>query len=129
MLFSPVLASFADSKFLDFSPASDSMTLRINRTLCVTRYVQYVRINPQRICCRVTIIVDTGHDHPLPPFSLTGELSMDEANNSGFSTLRVSMISCHAMCILVVDLPFDSLYVKSLCACMQWLDPSEQLLE
>ena len=39
---------------------------------------------------------------------LTGELSRDEAGDSGFfSTLRVCMFSCHAMCILVV--PFDSL--------------------
>ena len=40
MLYSPILASFADSKLLDFSPASSSMTLRINRTLCVARYIQ-----------------------------------------------------------------------------------------
>ena len=39
---------------------------------------------------------------------LTGELSTDEAVDSGFiSTLRVCMFSCHAMCILMV--PFDSL--------------------
>ena len=42
-LCSPVLASFADSKLLDFSRASDSMTWRVNRTLCVARYIRYVR--------------------------------------------------------------------------------------
>ena len=45
MLRSPVLASFADSKLLDLSRASDSITSRINRTLCVMRYIRYVRIN------------------------------------------------------------------------------------
>ena len=39
---SPVLASFADSKLLDFCPASSSMTLRINRTLCVAHYIRYI---------------------------------------------------------------------------------------
>ena len=36
-------ASFAD---LDFSQASDSMTLRMNRMLCVAHYIRYVHINP-----------------------------------------------------------------------------------
>ena len=34
----PVLASFTDSKLLDLSQASDSMTLCIDRTLCVAHY-------------------------------------------------------------------------------------------
>ena len=41
---------------------------------------------------------------------LTGELSTDEAGDSGFFStlsLRVCMFSCHVMCIVVV--PFDSL--------------------
>ena len=41
----PVLASFADAKLLDFFPASASMTLCINRTLCVACYIQYVHIS------------------------------------------------------------------------------------
>ena len=43
-LCSPVVASFADSKLLDFASASDSMTLCINRTLYVASYIQYVRL-------------------------------------------------------------------------------------
>ena len=35
----PVLASFADSKLLDFSDPGQ-LTLHINRTLCVSRYIQ-----------------------------------------------------------------------------------------
>ena len=42
---SPVLMSFADAKLLDFFPASASMTLCINRTLCVACYIQYVHIS------------------------------------------------------------------------------------
>ena len=43
----------ADSKLLDFSQASDSMILRINRTLCVMCYIWCVRIiNPQNMQCR-----------------------------------------------------------------------------
>ena len=38
MLYSPVLESFTDSKLLDFARASNSMTLHINRTLCVACY-------------------------------------------------------------------------------------------
>ena len=52
MLCSPVLASFADSKLLDFAQTSDSMTLHINRTLCIACYnTVYVRlaINPQNM--------------------------------------------------------------------------------
>ena len=49
-LYLPVLASFADSMLLDFSRASDSMTLHINRMLCVPCYLQYGRIiNPWRM--------------------------------------------------------------------------------
>ena len=63
MLCSPVLASFADSKLLNFFQDSDSMTLRINRMLCVTCYVQYVRII-NTWCMRsrhgYTIIIDAG---------------------------------------------------------------------
>ena len=43
-LYFPVLMSFADAKLLNFFPASGSISLRINRTLCVARYIQYVRI-------------------------------------------------------------------------------------
>ena len=52
-LYFPVLVSFADAKLLDFFPASGSMTLCINRTLCVVRYIWYVRIsNPWCMCFR-----------------------------------------------------------------------------
>ena len=61
---SPVLASFADSKLLDLSRASDSITSRINRTLCVTRYIRYVRIN----ACAVGTVAIIGSS------SLAGEL-------------------------------------------------------
>ena len=66
------------------------------------------------------------HDGSLPP-QLTGELSMDEASDSGFiSTLRVCMFSCNAMCILVV--PFDSLASWAcMHACSAWTHWSEQL--
>ena len=40
MLYSPVLASFADSKLLDFSDPGQ-LTLRINRTLCVSCYIRH----------------------------------------------------------------------------------------
>ena len=40
MLYSPVLASFADSKLLDFSDP-DQPTLCINRMLCVSRYIRH----------------------------------------------------------------------------------------
>ena len=82
----PILASSADSKLLDFC---DSMTSCINRTLCVMRYIRYVRIN----ACAVgtfAIIVNAN----IMPSSLAGELSTDEADNSGFfSTRRICMIS------------------------------------
>ena len=39
-------ASFANSKLLDFSQASDSITLRINRMLYVAHYIRYIHINP-----------------------------------------------------------------------------------
>ena len=51
----PVLASFADSKLLDFARASDSMTLRINRTLCVARYIRYVRLLTLSACALGTV--------------------------------------------------------------------------
>ena len=38
-------ASFADFKLLDFSQASDSITVHINRMLYVTHYIRYVHIN------------------------------------------------------------------------------------
>ena len=41
-LHSPVLASFADSKLLDFSRLTAGMPLRINRTLCIMRYIRSV---------------------------------------------------------------------------------------
>ena len=58
----------------------------------------------------------------------TGELSTDEASDRGFiSTLKICMFSCHAMTLCILVVPFDSLAYLSLCACMQCLDPSEQL--
>ena len=40
----------------------------------------------------------------------TGEISTDEAGDSGFiSTLRVCMFSCHAMTLCILVVPFDSL--------------------
>ena len=50
MLCSPVMVSFADSKFLDFFPASGSMALRINRMLSVACYIRYVRIINLSVC-------------------------------------------------------------------------------
>ena len=106
MLCSPVLASFADSKLLDFSPASGGMTLRINRMLYVALYmVRTCIINPGRMRFR--------HDCKNATTFLaqhTGELSTDEAGDSGFiSTLRVCMFSCHAMTVCILVVPFDSL--------------------
>ena len=108
MLCSPVLASFADSKLLDFSRASDRMTWHINRIFYVARYTRYVQtINPRRMHYR--------HSSQPPPLSLSQStihwymVSFRQSwDGSGFfSTLRICMFSCHAMCILVV--PFDSL--------------------
>ena len=64
----PVLVSLADSKLLDFAQASDSMTLYINRMLCVTRYIPYVRLLTLSACAlgTVTKIVNPGHHHCLP---------------------------------------------------------------
>ena len=42
MLYSPILASFADSKLLDFAQTSASMTLRLNRTLSVACCIWYM---------------------------------------------------------------------------------------
>ena len=66
-LYSPVLASFADSKLLDFSPISGGMTLRINRILYVMHYIQYhVRIiNPGHMRFRHDC-KNAGHFHHLP---------------------------------------------------------------
>ena len=67
-LCSPVLASFADSKLLDFARASDSMTLHINRTLCVARYIRYVHLLTLGACALGTVakIVNPGHHRRLP---------------------------------------------------------------
>ena len=46
---SPALASFADSKLLDFAQASDSITYRINRALCCALYTVCMSINPQHM--------------------------------------------------------------------------------
>ena len=65
-----VLVSFADSKLLDFSQASDSLTLRINGMLCVARYIRCVCIiNPR--CMRFRH--GTQRWSPPPPWS-TGKL-------------------------------------------------------
>ena len=34
-----LFSTFVDAKFLDFLPAGGSMTLHINRTLCIARYI------------------------------------------------------------------------------------------
>ena len=66
------------------------MPLRINRTLCVMCYIRYVYYTNTQ-CMRSRIIVDAGHRRLLP---LTGKLSTDEADDSGFlSTQRVCMVS------------------------------------
>ena len=67
----PVLASFADSKLLDFAQASDSMTLCINRTLCVARYIQYIRLLTLGACALGTVakIIDPRHRR-CPPRSV-----------------------------------------------------------
>ena len=63
------------------------MPLRINRTLCVMHYM-FIVTNPQ--CMRSKIIVDAGHRCLL---LLAGELSTDEADDSGFlSTQRVCIV-------------------------------------
>ena len=97
-LCSPVLASFADSKLLDFSRlalASCSTTSRtvctcINRMFCVVHYIQYACIiNPW--CTRSRQLQES---LKLVTAAVLGELSMDEADDSGFfSTLRVCMVS------------------------------------
>ena len=64
----PVLASFADSKLLDFARTSDSMTLCISRTLCVTCYIRYVCLLTLGACAlgMVAKIVNPGHHRRLP---------------------------------------------------------------
>ena len=76
-LCSPVLASFADSKLLDFARASDSMTLRINRTLCAARYIRYVHLLTLGACAlsMVAKIVDPGFRRPAFLAQSTGKLS------------------------------------------------------
>ena len=61
-------ASFADSKLLDFARASDSMTLRVNRTLCVGCYIRYVRLLTLGACALGTVakIINPGHHCRLP---------------------------------------------------------------
>ena len=90
---SPVLASFADSKLLDLSRASDSITSRINRTLCVTRYIRYVRINACRAVGTVAIIVDAG----TMPSSLTGELLL---LRQGFCTIVLHLCAVSAYMVI-----------------------------
>ena len=51
-LCSPVLASFADSKLLDFAQA---MTLCINRILCVARYIRHVCLLTLGTCALGTV--------------------------------------------------------------------------
>ena len=61
--------------------------------------------------CALGTVAKAGHRRCLP--QLTCELSRDTADGGFFSAqslrLRVCMLICHAMCILVVALPFDSL--------------------
>ena len=96
MLCSPVLTSFAESKLLDFFPASGSTTLCINRTLCVAHYIQYMHITLG--ACALGTVAKMLVTATAFLAQLTGELSMDEAGDSGFfSTLRVCMFSCHAL--------------------------------
>ena len=79
----PGLASFTDSKLLDFSDGN-SMTLHINRMFCVMCCIRYLRINACAVST-VTII-----DECLP----RSQLSTDEADNSGFFSIRrVCMVS------------------------------------
>ena len=111
-LYSPVLASFADSKLFDFARASNSMTLRTKRMLYVTHYVRYITLGA---CALGTVakIVNPGH-------------SCRSWNDSGFfSTLRVYVClpaNCYGMCSHVV--PFDSLACMHACMALQCLDPS-----
>ena len=58
------MTSFADSKLLDFSRASDSVTLRI---MGIAHYIRYVRIiNAQRIRIRYSCkIVRAFDDHGM----------------------------------------------------------------
>ena len=60
--------NFADSKLLDFARASDSMTLHINRMLCVVLYIRYVRLLNLGACTLGTVakIVNPDHRHRLP---------------------------------------------------------------
>ena len=75
-LCSPVLASFADSKLLDFARASNSMTYR---TLCAARYtcIQYMHLLTlgARALSMVAKIVDPGFRRPAFLAQSTGKLS------------------------------------------------------
>ena len=113
-LCSPVLASYADSKLLNFSRASDSLTLRINETLCVVHYIRYVRIiNPR--CMRFRH--GSQRWSPLPPWSTGEHLTIMGWRWLFFQWLRICMFSCHAMCILVVPL---TLWLARLVAMHAW---------
>ena len=87
------------------------MTLHINRTLYVARYIQYV-CNTLGACAlgMFAKIVNAGHCRAAAFLTQsTGELLTIMDDSGFFSTLRIDLciFSCHAMCILVV--PFDSL--------------------
>ena len=92
-LCSPVLASFANSKLLDFSRVSDSMTLRINRKMCVAcyniRYSVCTSINPRRMRIRHDCKMNPGHLSPLATF----QRSWNGSARGFFLTLRVCMLT------------------------------------
>ena len=77
----PDLASFADSKLLDLSRASNSISSRINRTLCVTCYIRYVRISA---CTVGTVAI-------IRSSSLAGELLL---LRRGFYTIVLHYNNC-----------------------------------
>ena len=65
------LASFADSKLLNFSWASDSKILRVNTTLSVARYIRYMYVLLTLGTCALgTIAKIINNGSPLPPSSL-----------------------------------------------------------
>ena len=100
-LYFPVLASFANSKLLDFSRASDGMTLRINRKMCVACYIRYVRLLTLCACAlRHDCKMNPGAPPPPSLLSLlaTFRQSWDDSARDFFLTRRVCMLSCQLPC-------------------------------
>ena len=65
------IINFANSKLLDFALASDSTTLRINSTLCITLYTVCMSVNPQRAFFRHGCKNSQSWSQPLLPHSVS----------------------------------------------------------